>query len=45
MRYREKMKTKRITKEKKLLQKKTNRENLAAAIGTLENIRPIILIK
>ena len=32
--------TKRITKEeKKLLQKKTNRESLAVAIGTLENIQ------
>ena len=31
---------KRITKEeKKLLQKKTNRESLALAIGTLENIQ------
>ena len=41
MRYKEKTATtKRITKEeKKLLQKKTNRENLALAIGTLENIQ------
>ena len=32
--------TKRITKEeKKLLQKKTNRESLTVAIGTLENIQ------
>ena len=32
--------TKRITKEeKKLLQKKTNLESLALAIGTLENIQ------
>jgi uncharacterized protein len=41
MRYREKTATtKRITKEeKKLLQKKTNRESLAVATGTLENIQ------
>ena len=41
MTYREKTTTtKRITKEeKKLIQKKTNRESLAVAIGTLENIQ------
>jgi len=41
MRYREKTATtKRITKEeKKLLQKKTNRESLAVATSTLENIQ------
>jgi len=41
MGYREKTTTsKRITKEeKKLLQKKTNLESLALAIGTLENIQ------
>jgi uncharacterized protein (UPF0147 family) len=43
MGYREKTATtKRISKEerrKKLLQKKTNLENLALAIGTLENIQ------
>ena len=41
MGYREKRATtKRITREeKKLLQKKTNLESLALAIGTLENIQ------
>jgi uncharacterized protein len=38
--YSDKTTTKRITKEeKKLLQKKTNRESLALAIGALENIQ------
>jgi hypothetical protein len=41
MEYKEKTATtKRITKgEKKLLQKKTNRENLTLAIATLQNIQ------